>query len=78
MVIKKELKARYFKYDDKQNSLWIGVPLGNEVCLSKAHMFSLMRFLVRISARLSSKRRKRRKVKNEKEEQKGPQFLLHI
>ena len=75
MVIKKELKARYFTYDDKQNSLWIGVPLGNEVCLSKAHMFSLMRFLVRISARLSSKRRK---VKNEKEEQKGPQFLLHI
>ena len=76
MVIKKELKARYFIYDDKRNSLWVGVPLGNEVCLSKAHMFSLMRFLVRISARLSSKRR--RKVKNEKEEQKGPQFLLHI
>jgi len=58
MIIQKKLKGAEFLYDTSKGLLVIN----GQAELKKLHMFSLMRFLVRISQKLSSKRRKNGKT----------------
>lgn len=65
MDIEKSLKSGVsFKWKEVEKQLWLITPVGQAV-LTKTQMFSLFRFIIRISQRLSQKRRKSKSIKRE-------------
>ena len=65
MITRRELKRATWAWDDNKQSLFITLKdQMKEVILNKVYMFSLMRFLVRVSAKGFYVKRKK-EVQNE-------------
>ena len=59
-MITKQLKGTTFKWEEENRELYIENPLvDNEVKLSRRHMFSLARFIIRIAQKPLKKRGRR-------------------
>jgi len=57
-MITRQLKDYTFEFDEEERTLRIiDNEVGSEVVLDKIRMFSLFRFLIRISQRMTTKRR---------------------